>query len=139
MSTVCNTSLINTPSFSLDQHCSASHILLVGTWRSKNHKIQGRGFALHFFGGGGLRRLVNASHSSFCISASLFELKLNLASERVSCLCFERERGFALYFFRGGGLRRLINVSHSSFCISASHFELKLDLARERESFMLVF
>ena len=57
-----------------------------------------RGFALHFFGGGGLRRLINASHSSFCISASHFELKLDLARERVSCLCFERESGSRFLF-----------------------------------------
>jgi hypothetical protein len=56
----------------------------------KSQNIRG-GFALHFFGGGGLKRLVNVSHSSFCISVSLFELKLDLARERVSCLCFERE------------------------------------------------
>ena len=97
-----------------------------------------RGYALHFFGGGGLRRLINASHSYFCISASHFELKLDLAREREFHACVLRERGFALHFFGGGGLRRLINATHSSFCISASHFELKLDLA-ERESFMLVF
>ena len=59
-----------------------------------------RGFALHFFGGGGLRRLINVSHSSFCISASHFELKLDLARERVcvSCLCFERDRESASRF-----------------------------------------
>ena len=63
------------------------------TWRSKNRKIQGGGFALHFFGGGGLRRLVNVSHSSFFISASHFELKLDLAREESFMLVFwERQR-----------------------------------------------
>ena len=72
--------------------------------------------------------------SSFCISASHFELKLDLAREREFHACVLRERGFALHFFGWGGLRRLINASHSSFCISACYFELKLDLARERVS-----
>ena len=90
-------------------------------------------FCSSFFGGGVFRRLINASHSSFCISASHFKLKLDLAREREFHACVLRERGFALHFFGGGGLRRLINASNSSFCISASHFELKLDLARERD------
>jgi len=42
--------------------------------------------------------LINASHSSFCISASYFELKLDLARESVSCLCFERENGSRFLF-----------------------------------------
>ena len=52
----------------------------------------GGGFDLHFFRGGGLRRLINASHSSFCISASHFELKLDLARER------DRESGSRFLF-----------------------------------------
>jgi hypothetical protein len=50
----------------------------------QNTRGGGGGFALYFFGGGALRRLLNASHSSFCISASHFELKLDLARERES-------------------------------------------------------
>jgi hypothetical protein len=75
LSTACKTSTINAAFSSLDQHCSAEPPSISGELGgSKIAKYKGGGFALHFFGGGGLRRLVNASHSSFCISASQFEL-----------------------------------------------------------------
>jgi hypothetical protein len=45
--------------------------------------------ALHFFEGGPSRRLVNASHSSFCISAPQFELKLDI--EFHECVYIWRE------------------------------------------------
>jgi hypothetical protein len=45
--------------------------------------------ALRFFEGGPSRRLVNASHSSFCISAPQFELKLDI--EFHGCVYRERE------------------------------------------------
>ena len=92
MWTTTNTSAINTPS-SPDQHYSAEPPSIGGELGGpKIAKYKGGGFALHFFGGGGLRRLINASHSSFCISASHFELKLDLARERVFYACVLRER-----------------------------------------------
>ena len=82
MSTTCKTSAINDASSSPNQHCLAKPPSIGGKLGGpKIAKYKGGGFALHFFGGGGLRRLVNASHSSFCISASHFELKLDLARE----------------------------------------------------------
>ena len=76
---------INAASSSPDQHYSAEPPSIGGELGGlKIGKYKGGGFALHFFRGGGLRRLVNASHSSFCISASHFELKLGLARERES-------------------------------------------------------
>jgi hypothetical protein len=95
MSTACKTSAINAASSSPDQHSSTEPPSIGGTLGGpKIAKYKEGGFAHDFFRGGGLRRLVNASHSSLCISASQFELKLDLAAEkeRVSCLCFERER-----------------------------------------------
>ena len=83
MSTTYKTSAINDASSSPEQHCSTEPPSIVGELGSpKIAKYKGGGFALHFFRGGGLRRLVNASHSSFCISASHSELKLDLARER---------------------------------------------------------
>ena len=76
---------INTPSSSPDQNCTSEPPSIGGELRGpKIEKYKGGGFALHFFEGGALRRLVNASHSSFCISASHFELKLDLTRERES-------------------------------------------------------
>jgi hypothetical protein len=85
LSTACKTSAINVASSSPDQHYLAEPPSIGGKLGGpKIAKYKTGGFALDFFGGGGLRRLVNASHSSLCISASQFELKLDLAAERES-------------------------------------------------------
>jgi hypothetical protein len=68
------------------------HLPLVANLEVQKSQNTRGGFALHFFRGGGLRRLVNASPSSFCISASQFELKIDLARERKFHACVLRER-----------------------------------------------
>jgi hypothetical protein len=82
MLTTCKTSAINAASSSPDQHCLTEPPSIGGELRGpKIVKYKGGGFAFDFFRGGGLRKLVNASHRSFCISASQFELNLDLARE----------------------------------------------------------
>jgi len=82
---------INTPSSSPDQNCTSEPPSIGGELGGpKITKYNGRGFGCHFFEGGSSRRLVNASHISFYINPSQFQVKLDLGLH--DCVWRERER-----------------------------------------------
>ena len=92
MSTTCKTSAINDASSSPNQHCLAKPPSIGGELGGpKIAKYKGR-FCCSFLRRRWLKKVVNASHSSFCISASHSKLKLDLAREREFHACVLRER-----------------------------------------------